>query len=294
MRKIVLLLLSAISAFSLDAFVSAQKLDTELSNPKLVLLDVGTVEDFKMGHIPKAQRVDISDIRKPVKKHQLMRSDKELQSLFRSLGIDNDSRVVIYGHNGKKESLKSAYTALALINMGLDDVSILDGGYAEWVNAFTLPVSTKIEKARQGNFVAKQRNDIVVDMAYVKSKLSKVPMLEARPPSFYYGALQSSGVERRGHIAGGMSSFWKDKFTKDDMIQSSEVLDEIFFKGYKLEADKEVILYCTGGLEASMNWYILHQHLKFSDAKMYDGSMREWGNRKDTPMVRYAWEIFSK
>jgi len=293
LKKVFLILLTSISVFALDAFVSAPDLQEELSSSKLVLLDVGTQEDYKRGHIPHAQLLNVSDLRKSVQKHQLMRCASELETIFQDLGINNDSTVVIYGHNGKKESLKSAYAALTLINMGLDTVSILDGGYEQWTQEL-FSISTKIEKNKAGSFSAKARTDILVDMEYVKSKLAKVPMLEARPPSYYYGALESSGVARRGHISGGMSSFWKDKFTQDDMIETSPVLEEIFIKGFELEADKEVILYCTGGLEASMNWFILHQHLRFKHAKIYDGSMREWGNQKDTEMTRYKWDVFSK
>jgi len=293
MRILLLTLMNAISIFAFDAFVSAQDLKKGLSNPKLILLDVGTEEDYASGHIPNAQNIKVSSLRKNVQKHQLMRSESELEVFFRSLGINNDSEVVIYGHNKKKESLKAAYTALSLITMGMDAVSILDGGYVEWSYDDSFPITQKTSEVEPGAFTAKMRSDILVDMDYVKKRLYKTPMLEARPPAFYYGTLQSPGVERRGHISGGVSSFWKDKFTEDDMLQTQDVLNEIFFKGYGLKADEEVILYCTGGLEASMNWYVLHQHLKFTSAKMYDGSMREWGNRQDTAVTRYKWEVFT-
>ena len=60
----------------------------------------------------------------------------------------------------------------------------------------------------------------------------------------------------------------------------------------KMKKDDEVICYCTGGLETSANWYILYQYLGFKNAKIYDGSMRDWGNmdEDDTPLVRYKWE----
>ncbi len=53
---------------------------------------------------------------------------------------------------------------------------------------------------------------------------------------------------------------------------------------------KNVITYCTGGLETSMNWYVLHRVLEFSKARLYDASMKEWANDTDTPLTKYRWE----
>jgi thiosulfate/3-mercaptopyruvate sulfurtransferase len=55
-----------------------------------------------------------------------------------------------------------------------------------------------------------------------------------------------------------------------------------------------MMAYCTAGLEASMNWYVLTQVLNFKDVKFYDASMKEWGNRDDTPMNTYRWESCKK
>ncbi len=46
----------------------------------------------------------------------------------------------------------------------------------------------------------------------------------------------------------------------------------------RLDPKKEVITYCTGGLETSMNWYILHRVLGFEKARLYDASMKKWAS----------------
>ena len=63
---------------------------------------------------------------------------------------------------------------------------------------------------------------------------------------------------------------------------------------YQVKKDDVVVSYCTSGMEASMNWYILYNYFGFKNVKLYDASMREWGNREDTPMERFKWEMFSK
>jgi thiosulfate/3-mercaptopyruvate sulfurtransferase len=294
MLKLILISVMSLSLYAADAFISADTLNKELKNPNLVLIDVGRRADYSAGHIPNAHHSKMSDYRHGVDGYQLMNSSKEIVKVMQKFGITNSSHVVIYGHGNPKEVLKSSYVALALITQGLNNVSILDGGYLEWVYETDRPVTTALPKTNKGNFKPQVNKNIVVDRHFVKNNLHKIPMLEARPATFYYGTFHSKGVKRLGHIPGAMSSYWKDKFLEDETLQSEDVLKEIFVDGYNINPKEDVLLYCTGGLEASMNWYILYQHMNFKKAKIYDGSMREWGNRTDTPMSRYVWEVYKK
>ena len=292
MRFLFLMFTITISAYAATAFISADKLDEIRQKNGIIIIDVGSKDDFEKGHIPGAVHTEIGAWRKSVEKHKLMRSSEKIETAMKELGINNDSHVIIYGHNKEKEALKSSYIALAMITHGLKEVSILDGAYEEWVDDEEREVSTKLPIRLMGSFKATKNPNIIVDMAYVKKRVNKVPILEARPAVFYYGTLRSQGVKRIGHIPKAMSSFWKDKFEIDGTLKSEEVLKEIFIDGFRLDPKKEVLLYCTGGLEASMNWFILSQHLKFANARIYDGSLREWANREDTPLVRYKWETY--
>jgi len=292
MRHLFILSLLAFSLQAATGFISAEALNKMLTQKDLVIVDVGSLSDYDEGHIPNAVRSEISAWRRPVALHQLMRSEKDIEKEMQRLGIDKGSQVVIYGHNKKKEALKSSYIALAMIVNGLKDVAILDGAFGEWEDEDERDISTTLTKTVQGNFKAHYAPGTVVDMTYTRKHIGKVPMLEARPPVFYYGTLRSSGVKRIGHIPQAMSSFWKDKFEIDGTLKDAATLNEIFILGYNIKPDQELLLYCTGGLEASMNWFILSQHMGFTHAKIYDGSLREWANRDDTPLVRYKWETF--
>jgi len=285
MKLPLLLLLSTVYLFASQAFITPAELKQKLNDKNLVLLDVTDPKTYAASHIPNAVNVNVFDFRYKVEKYQLMKPSNEIEKIVRKLGINNDSQVVIYGHAKPKELLKSSYTALALIANGHNNVSILDGGFTDWVYDFPKIISNKTPTVKEGNFVAKFNPNILVDLNYVKARIHKVPMIESRPSRYYYGTDHSKGVKRLGHIPGAMTSFWKDKFSSDEEILDMEDLNKIFIKQHKLSPDKEVIVYCTGGLEASMNWYVLHQHLKFKDVKIYDASMREWGNRDDTPMT---------
>ena len=272
--------------FSWDAFISPHELRELITKKNVVLIDTTDEKTFNKGHIPSALRANISDFRKQVGSYQVMRSPKEIQKVARSLGVNNNSIVVLYGHNKPKELLKASYIALALIANGLQKVSILNGCYEGWLFDYEDFISKAKNDKKEGNFTAKFNPNILVDLQYVKKHIGKVPMIEARPLRYFNAKAQSKGVKRLGHIAKAQSSAWGNKFEHDRTIKSKKELEEIYLGKDHLNPKKEVITYCTGGLEASMNWYILSQYLHFKDVKLYDASMREWGNRDDTPMEK--------
>ncbi len=290
--KIIFVLFSlSLSLLANNGFISAHDLSAQLNEPNLILLDVGSEKDYSEGHIGNAQSTQVGKWRHTVDTYMLMNSPKEIEALMQGYGINNDSKVVIYEHNKEKGLLKASYLALAMARVGFYNVFILDGGTGEWKYhdyAFT----TDTHAPEKGDFTAKPDENILVDMAYVKKNIGKVPMVEARPADFYFGRLDSKGVKRNGHIKGGMSNSWKNSFEEDGLLSPKEKLDEIFYAGLELKQDEEVLLYCTGGLEASMNWFVLSRVMHFKNLKVYDASLRQWGNQTDTPMVRYKWEVF--
>jgi len=290
MKILLTLLFFTLSLFAKDAFIKAEDLYNKLNDKNIVILDTTNQENYDEGHIKNARRADISSFRHWVdNQYMLMNSSQEIQTVAQNLGINNDSYVVLYGHNNAKEILKASYIALALVVNGFDNISILDGGFDEWKNNYLDKedaISLQTPKYTKGNFQAKYNPQTLVGIDYVKSQLGKVSMIEARPKKFFDGTEQSPGVKRRGHITNAKSSFWQDKFNQNETLVNDTKLKKLYLEDNKLNPNEEVITYCTGGLEASMNWYILTQYLDFKDVKLYDASMKEWGNIENTPMQK--------
>lgn len=289
MKSILLLTLSTLYLYASEAFISAVDLNDKMKNENLVILDVSKKSTYDNEHIPGAVRADVGNFRKKVLMHAKIKSPAEIQNVIRSLGINNDSEVVLYGHGKPKELMSSTYIAMSLILHGLNNVSILDGGYRAWSSEY-IDTSSETPTVVAGNFTAKYDNSTLTDLEYVKKNIGKLPTFDSRGPRNYYGTVLSGGVERLGHIPKAKSSYWEDKFTADLTIREDDALKEMIIDGFSLDKNQEILIYCTGGLEASANWYVFSQHLGIKNAKLYDGSMREWGNRNDTPMTKYKWE----
>ena len=286
MKLLLSIFILSFTLFAADAFVEVGYLKQNINNKNLVLLDTTDIKTFNKGHIQNAIQVDIWDFRHKVNnQYVLINTSKKIEETARNLGINSDSEVIIYGHHKDKELLKSSYIALALISNGFTNVSLLNGGWGAWEDKDnTIPTTAR--KIKKGNFVATFNPNILVDLDYVKAHINKTPMIEARPKIYFAGEKKSNGVKRLGHITGAQSSFWREKFELDDTLKSDKKLDKIFYTHHKLDKNKEVIAYCTGGLEASMNWYVLSQYMNFKDVKIYDASMKQWGNLENTPMQK--------
>ena len=288
MKTFILLLLSTLSLFGAPAFISAEALLEQIDDPELVIIDVGSHQDYHTSHIPHARHLNIAQLCRSVDDHHEMQSVSQLVKTIESLGITNNSYVVIYDHNKEDELLNTSYFALALHRLGHQKLSILNGSFEEWL--FDQKGTTKIEKITLSQYIPSENKTLLVGYNYVYQKIDKVPMIDARVSKFYYGMYKSPDVYKLGHIKGSMSSFWKNSFLSDNTLAEPYILESIYVDGMKLQKDEEIIVYGLNGYQASMNWYILSAELGFKDVKVYDASMKEWGNVRRSPMIAYAFE----
>lgn len=286
MKFITLLFSLYISLFSSTAFINSEELAKKIHNKSLIIIDTTDINRFKKEHILNSVQVDVNLFRHKLSTYQLMNSSKKIQTIARKLGINKNSEIVIYGHGQKKELLKASYIALALIVNDCRNISILNGGFDEFAYNYENLITSKVYTPEEGDFTAHFQANILVNKNYVQKHIGTTDMIEARPSKYFNGLSKSQGVQRLGHITQAKSSYWHDKFNTDETLKPMVTLEKIFLQKNHLQRNKEVITYCTGGLEASMNWYLLTQYLQFKNVKIYDASMRQWGNLDNTPMEK--------
>jgi len=291
MKKVFLLLITALSLYASEALVNGEWISKHLNDKNLIIIDVTNEEAYNDGHIPNSVNSSLGKWRQSKGKSAYeIRSTKDLENEIRRLGINNNSHVVVYSHNLNPIDLLTApYVVWALEYLGLKDISLLDAGISSYVKAGR-KLSTKKVNNPKGNFKASVNNAMLIDMENVKKSIGKVPMVDSRPAVYYFGTDKQGVLKRAGHITGAKSHSWKYSLNKDNSLKSKATLSETIEQGLELNKKDEIIIYCTGGLEAAMNYFVFHKVLGFKKAKLYDSSMLEWANRDDTPMTKYRWE----
>lgn len=290
MRKLIILCV-VVSAHLLgwDALQSTAQVASQLNDPKAVIIDVSEDDMYLLdGHIHGAYHTEIGAWRSAY----VLKSADKIQTHIRSLGINTDSNVILYGHLGAENNLlKVSYVYWALRHSGVKNVAIMDGGLEQW-RVEKRFVNNDEVKVPEGNFTVQMVPETMADLAYVKNNLGKIAMLDARPSENYFGMTPSNGVERLGHIPGAASYFWTNSITPELKVKSPDVLKKVFSEGFGFKQNQEILVYCTIGLEATFNYFVLSGMLGYTNVRLYDASMREWGNLQDTPLVQYKWEEF--
>ncbi len=288
------LLILAISFFNLtasDAFITPSELKKSLEDKNLIMIDVAESSIYKISHIKGAINADISKFINKENLFSLMNPAEIIQNELKALGINSNSKIVIYSHNTKIGILNSSYLAFILIYSGFENISLLNGGYMAWIFENELLTSSLTPDAKEyGDFIIKINPNILASCEMVQDNLASITMLDARSPQKYYGVERSDRVAALGHISYAKSSFYMNKFLRDSSLREQKELDKIYINGYGLNSSDEIIVYSDSALGASMEFYILYKEMGFKNTKIYEASLLEWGNSLGLPMTRFKWE----
>jgi thiosulfate/3-mercaptopyruvate sulfurtransferase len=172
--------------------------------------------------------------------------------------------------------------AYTLARFGVEKLYILDGGLDAWV-AERRATSRELPTVRPSRFRARVRDGQVVTMREVRKMKdrSDVVLLDARPPESYAG---KGRWGRPGHIPGAVNLYWKKLVRKDNplKLRNADQLRKIF-KAHGATPDKTIICSCSTGREATQQYVILTQVLKYPDVRIYEGSFAEWVTDPNNP-----------
>jgi thiosulfate/3-mercaptopyruvate sulfurtransferase len=285
-----LLLPVALLAGEVSPIVSTEWLEKNLNDPKLKIVDIRKVEDFKEGHIPGALNVYFGAI--AIKKNELrneLPDDEDLVDILNSSGIAGDSLIVIVGKTDTfPETVSPARVALTFEYAGLKNLAVLDGGYKKWV-AEKKQVTQEAVKPKPSDYKPKWNKKIFVGKEYVLKAMKKAVLLDARAPELFFGVSKMDFVAKPGHIRGAVSlpSAWL--FTKEAVFRSKDDVATMAANVIGKDKVKEVIGYCDTGLMASMSAFYLREVLGYKNVRLYDGSMEEWAKDPKAPVVKYTW-----
>jgi thiosulfate/3-mercaptopyruvate sulfurtransferase len=275
----------------IDPVVSTGHMEDELKKKSLTVIDIRPDEEYRSGHIPGAASLPFTywaiskdglDLELP--------DDKELSRLISTAGINSNSTVIIVNKTDNTFSLANACrVADTLIYAGISSVSILDGGHNKWIRE-NRPLSVEPVKPEVSDHRITADRTMFVSMDYVKSKIEKSFLIDARDPAVYFGIVKEPHAARPGHIPGAKSLpapwIWTAEGTFRDRNELSEMAGGIVDKNNH----NEIIIYCGVGGYTSAWWFVLTQMMGYKNVKFYDGSAQDWTRNFQNPVVKYKWE----
>lgn len=286
MRAGILLVASSLGLLAADwpgPLVSTEWLAAHLSQRELVLLHVGSAEDFLQGHIPGARLVKLDDISTTSEDGLRLELPpvNRLTETFRRLGVNDGSRIVVYAAQVPIQSATRVFFTLDYLGLG-DRTALLDGGLAAW-QAEGRPLSRNAPLPISGGFTPRPSPERVVDARWIR--LDEIgrsfTLLDARPAEFYSGAKAYAPL-RSGHIPGARNVAIATLLNEQGKFRSREEL-EATFRAAGVRAQTPVVVYCNVGMQATA-LYFAARYLGY-DVRLYDGSFEDWSRRADSPVA---------
>jgi thiosulfate/3-mercaptopyruvate sulfurtransferase len=238
------------------------------------------------GHIDGALLVDFNKIRvdrviNGKKISKLVPDAAQLQAVMRASGVPTGRPIVITAIGEAPFEIEEAarlYWTLKLY--GADQLALLDGGNAAWLQA-GLPVSTSVSRPDAGNWTAGPlREDLLAEVAEVKQAINdRHQIIDARPlPQFLGLSFKKPSVMAGGHLPGARNLPTDVRFRARGVAQHFLNPKEYrgVFAAQGIAPEAPTVTYCNTGHMAAGSWFIQSEILGNSEVRLYDGSMHEW------------------
>ncbi len=280
------------SDFSKTWLIETEELERELEAPDLVIVDASwhmpsdgkdARKEYLEEHIPGALFFDIDEIAdtKSPLPHMLPPPEK-FSSRMRSMGIGDGSRIVVYDSKGLYSAARVWWTFRV---MGVEDVSVLNGGLPKWKREKRPLESGEPRSRTTRHFTARRNADLVRDLADMKAvvKDKSAEIVDARAPDRFAGRVAEPrpGL-RSGHIPGAHNLSYGRLIKKDGTLKTAPELEKLFDEA-GVDLSKPVVTSCGSGITASVLALALAV-IGHRRSSVYDGAWAEWGADKTLPI----------
>lgn len=262
------------------------------STPQVRVLHV--TGDYAAGHIPGAVAAPYPQFRGPQENPGQLRDVSELTATVQKLGIEANTPVVVV-HQGSNASDFGAAARVywTLKSLGVQDLAILNGGFAAWTAA-NLPGSTEVTTVAPSRFAPQWSNDWRVTTEEVEALVAdgSARLIDARPQSFFEGLQASTG--RPGTIRGAGNLNFETFFEGNSVKPVGQV--SAILASYPQQSAPMTVSFCNTGHQAAVNWFILSELQNVPNTRLYAESMTEW-SMADRPMdnqpsrLKHYWEM---
>lgn len=272
--------------------IETDELARDLGAPDLVIIDAtwymlnegkDAHAEYLGEHIPGALFFDIDEIAdtKSTLPHMLPPPEK-FSSRMRGMGVGDGSRIVVYDSRGLYSAARVWWTFRV---MGVDDVSVLNGGLPKWRRE-----GRPLERGAPPNrttrhFTARRNLELVRDLSDMKALLKdkSAQIIDARAPERFAGkAPEPRAGLRSGHIPGSHNVPFGKLLNQDGTLKSAPELQRLFEQA-GVDLNKPVVTSCGSGITASVLALGLAE-LGHRRTSVYDGSWSEWGADQSLPI----------
>lgn len=238
--------------------------------------------DYEAAHIPGSAFLDLqgalSDTSSPF--NFTMPEPEDLAARLAAKGIGDDSRVVLYARKNLQWATRIWWMLRAI---GFDNAAVLSGGFDAW-EAEGRPTESGTRNYAPATLTARPRPGLFVGREEVHAAIGDpaICTINALAPDLHSGENPRYG--RPGRIPGSVN-VPVGSVTHQTLAFRPAGEVAAAFAAVGADRSKRIVLYCGGGIAATLDAFLLHQ-LGHSDLAIYDASMSEWATDPTLPIER--------
>ncbi len=258
----------------------AEAADVAKSGAKAVVLDARPRAEYDAGHVTGAHRVDAAGWAK------LFGHGGDAEAWGKrvgAFGITAGSKVVVYGAGDASDAARVWWI---LRYWGVDDVRLLNGGWAAW-RAAGLPVAAgeNPHPPTPVPFDGKPRPARLATKAQILKSLEVggLQVVDARSEGEYCGTAKYEN-KRAGSIPGAKHLEWTELLDKSTHKFKPAGELKTLFDAAGIDLAKPTAAHCQSGGRSSVMAFAL-ELMGAKDVGNYHPSWAEWGAAADTPAV---------
>ena len=283
-----------------DAIVETQLLADNLRDPSLRVFDCTTylryetasgrpyrVEsgraDYDKGHIPGSAFLDLQgELSDGSSRFAFtMPALDDLAARFAAKGIGEGTRAVLYSRGSMQWATRVWWMLRAV---GFDAAAVLDGGFDKW-SAEGRPTETAETRYPAAALAARPRPGLFVGKDEVRAAIGDADTctVNALAPDLHKGGNPRYG--RPGRIPGSVNVPAASLVDAASLTLKPPEAAAEAFAAVGADPSKRILVYCGGGIAATLDAFLLHQ-LGYRDVAVYDASMSEWAKDETLPIER--------
>jgi thiosulfate/3-mercaptopyruvate sulfurtransferase len=246
-----------------------------------VLLDVRTPEAFAEGHAPGAANVPYAAFRGPKENPGALISDAALTDALRRAGIEPGDRVIV-ANDGEDATAFGGMARVywTLKSAGLEDISVLNGGYAAWREA-GLPMTTEAPEVErsEASFTLSDRWAMTrEEVRAVAEGEREAVLIDARPDAFLSGREKHPAAGWAGTLERAANLVYARFFGGSGTFRADAEAVREAAREAGWEPGRTVVSFCNTGHWAASNWFALSEVAGIEDVKLYPESMVGYSN----------------
>jgi thiosulfate/3-mercaptopyruvate sulfurtransferase len=265
-----------------DLLAEPDWLQAHATDADLRIIDCATLEAYRRAHIPGAVGLPAHFYIKDPTDETFVMQPQQFKELMERLGVSDSTTVVAYDDNN---ALVAARLWWVLNYYGHSNAKVLNGGWHRWLTEGR-PVTFHQTRPEPGSFTPRANEALICRVDDLRARVGdkQLTILDVRSDEEWLGTNTRSN-KRAGHVPGAVHLEWLNFVDSDDSrkFKPAPVLQGLL-RDAGADTSQEVVTYCQGGIRAAHAAFVLT--LLGSDrVRNYDGSMRDWANRDDTPLV---------